>query len=75
MCGLYSQGGLYSEVVFHTGLTVYRIPVTIWMWGAFIIRNGQFLSFHFNFTFLSPAFSPGKNGLGNRVKLPVTPES
>ena len=22
MCGLYSQGGLYSEVVFYTGLTV-----------------------------------------------------
>ena len=22
-CGFYSQGGLYSEVIFHTGLTVF----------------------------------------------------
>ena len=27
-CGLYLQGGLYSEVVFHTGLTVHFKNIT-----------------------------------------------
>ena len=27
--GLYLQGGLYSEVVFNTGLTVYKVTVIV----------------------------------------------
>ena len=29
MCGLYSQGGLYAEVVFNTGLTVLKLSIDL----------------------------------------------